>query len=386
MKYIKLFKNYELVLEKNIEKILYHGSPYIFDKFKNTNTFFSDTKEFAIDYSNQKSMDSGMDSDTNLYVCKVKVKLFDINIDEHFNLLKSKLPNTVKVYLNNFGIGNEVDKDELLGWMKGKYLETPLEDAVITPIGETFPDPNYKRDKYLVLFKDDKFSYCILESNLDRLKSKKLSNPSYLRNPSEIKIIECFKPLRDFLIDYIKKVENTTYISDDLLKKYEMEFDDIGSTWSSIKIDKKDSIKYEKILNKCFLDMKKTLVDNNKTTKFEITPHIVELKNTWRYFENDTVSKLIHENGFGGYVAKESNINTYLIYEPNKSVEIIDYQFPSGRSFNSIEDYKVFIDINNWIAKNIKNIKRIYVNKYDVYSLYKQGKSKEEILKKIDIA
>ena len=66
-------------------------------------------------------------------------------------------------------------------------------------------------------------------------------------------------------------------------------------------------------------------------------------------------------------------------------IEIIDYQFPSGRSFNSIEDYKDFIDINNWIGKNIKNIKRIYVNKYDVYSLYKQGKSKEEILKKIDI-
>ena len=68
MKYLKDYD--ELLLERKTDKKLYHGSPYIFGKFKNNMTFFSDNKNFAHSYSETKSMDMGMDNDTNIYTVK----------------------------------------------------------------------------------------------------------------------------------------------------------------------------------------------------------------------------------------------------------------------------------------------------------------------------
>ena len=57
-------------------KIVYHASPYIFQSFKETNTFFSENIKFATEYSESKSIEQGIDYDTNLYICELNGNIF----------------------------------------------------------------------------------------------------------------------------------------------------------------------------------------------------------------------------------------------------------------------------------------------------------------------
>ena len=59
-------------------------------------------------------------------------------------------------------------------------------------------------------------------------------------------------------------------------------------------------------------------------SEWAIRPIEQPIDNTWTYMENDTVFNIIKDMGYDGYVAKEDGHNTYAIFDPTKSVKIID--------------------------------------------------------------
>jgi len=100
----------------------------------------------------------------------------------------------------------------------------------------------------------------------------------------------------------------------------------------------------------------------------------VELDSTWRFFENRAVEDIITKHGYGGYVAKEDGVNTYAIFHPEKDVEILNYQFPQGMKFDSIEEYKKYMDLLEYSRTINKNV---YTS--NVYKWFKKGLSKVEV-------
>jgi hypothetical protein len=381
MSNIKLFEQF--ILEKKIDKVLYHGSPYRFDEFKNVPTFFSETPNFAVDYANQKSMDQAMDNDANLYTCKVKTEIFDITNPEYYKYIESKLPEKIKVYLTNFPIDTEIEKADLLEYLTGYAVDEPLEQFVNADIGDKIPDPSYKYENFIVVKKDEDYVYTISEKSYNDILRKAFTEDTSLRFYSDRKYTKVFEPLRDFLKEYINKVigKNTRYFGENELKSYAMVFNDPDKhTWLQIETPSEESIKR---FNDLYEQGKKELIDvfieEEYYKKWNINPERRKLKDTWRYYENETVQTILMNSGFGGYIALENNEKTYLIFEPAKTVEIIKYQF-GGYEFDGVEDYNNYIKYYNELYKlgKEKGIRVSYPYKY-----YKQNFSYDDALKAI---
>jgi hypothetical protein len=78
-----------------------------------------------------------------------------------------------------------------------------------------------------------------------------------------------------------------------------------------------------KVGEKALLDL---YIKEKRYKKWNLKPVVEKLDDTWRYFENETVSNLIKKLGYDGYVAKEKKYNTYLIFDPNKTITILKKQ------------------------------------------------------------
>ena len=94
MKHLKYYKTFERILA---DFTLYHGSPYLFENFKNRTTYFSDNPKFAWEYADEKSFDAAMDAEPIIYKCKLNGEIFDATIDEHLQ----KLDKVSNNYINN---------------------------------------------------------------------------------------------------------------------------------------------------------------------------------------------------------------------------------------------------------------------------------------------
>lgn len=185
--YIKRYTQF--LNEKLNDKILYHGSPSVFKEFINKVSFFSDAKKFASDYSDQKSFDGGMDSDTNVYTVKVNCNIFDINDASDYAKMENKLPPEISYSYNNFGFDTTVKKEDFIMNLKGKHTVEPLENISTYEIGDEFPSPQYHLDIYVVLNKDDDFVYVYNKKFIEDRISKKFK----LKNNKEInKFVEEF--------------------------------------------------------------------------------------------------------------------------------------------------------------------------------------------------
>jgi len=367
MKYLKTsFKKF--INESTTDKILYHGSPYRFESFRPTTTFFTDDRSFAEDYSDQKSFDAEMDSETNIYTVKLLGNIFDASDEKELKELSMTLPESIKFSYNNFGFIAELPREEFLLNMRGYDVIEPLEGINNMEIGDTFPDPMYDREDFMIVKKDNKHAFVINKQRFDRdLESSIGKN----------------KEIRDLILEFAKKQENRDYIPEHLYKAYVETFRSNGD-WlgkpSSEEIDKfiilEEQVRREAIES----DLKK-----GYTKKFVLEPTEIELDNTWRYYENQTIKEAIIKLGYDGYVAKESKKNTYCIFRPDKAIEIVKYEFPIGHEFDNYDDIRNMHKFDKEIYEKIKVMKNynkvsLFINKYDIYRAFKKGLTPDEFL------
>lgn len=356
-------------LDSKSEMVLYHGSPYLFKEFKPRNTFFSDTEDFAVDYADQKSFEGGLDAEPKLYKVKVNTNLFDINDPDDYAILASRLPETVKYAYNNFGFTTELPKQDMLLALKGFDKIEPYEPAVKAKVGDEIPDPHYAPEKFVVVKKDDNNAYAYAKKDYDRLVNNLTTEPLNLRGyyPDDY---------RDLVKNFNKKVmEIAGWMSGSQLKGVVLDaVQDKGFKYSDVPNDKLKEI--ERLYNEAVKRVEDIMV-NGKLKKFPIQSSIVEVGDTWRFYENEDVSELIRNMGYGGYVAKEKGVNTYLIFNPKDDVEIIEYEIPHGTSFSSWDDFLRYREYNKNIAERLPE-KTYLNNSYVLYKMYKNGMTTDE--------
>lgn len=367
------------ILEKFINKKLYHGSPYKFSKFNDQLTFFTDSIRFATEYSDQKSMDRGIDNDTNIYEVEVKTNLFDISNKEDYDKLEKNLPSKISFSYNNFGFEDSVKKKEFMFLLKGYQKIEPFDFIKNVNVNDVFPNPEYDKEKFIVIGKDDNYIYTKdLDIYNDRIFN--LAKPYVHKYSKEEKNI--FSEIRE----YVQKIINNNtdkYINDNEKSAIVNALfgHDISRYFPDIKVNKKDIIEFKRMLDIAKKELNKYYIKDDRASKFVRKTKIKNLKNTWRFYENDTVINTIKKLGYGGYIAKEDGIDTYAIFNPLKDVEIITYKF--DHDFKSFDEYKEYKKLLNWIYKNTN--KKFYdINDTIVYNLYSDNLSKEEILKAVN--
>jgi len=143
--------------------------------------------------------------------------------------------------------------------------------------------------------------------------------------------------------------------------------------------------------NKYYSEMVDALLEERIKKGYYKKYNIVDIKekliDTWRFYENETVTNAIIELGYGGYLSQERNKKTYVVFDPNKDVEIVKYEIPEGREFDSWEDYKQLIEYDkklyNHIQSSDEDTKKLllrHYNKWDLYKFYKNEKTIEEYI------
>ena len=371
-----------IINEEEKRMILYHGSPYIFQKFKDTTTFFSETEKFAIDYSEQKSLDYALDEEPNIYKVEVLTNLFDINNPNDYKLLASKLPNEVEYVYNNFGFTAKVDKNEILENLKGFDTIEPYKPAVKAKIGDEIPNPEYTVEKYIIVKKDNDFAYGYSKKSYQRMIDNLTTRIIDLKGG----YTQEYKNISEEFQSKVKEI-----YSKDLNKKFVYDNDISAAIYDSLNNSNykmtelsDDSLnEINTLYHKAIEDIKSLLPNMEYLKKFVLKKTKIELSDTWRFYENENVSSLIKKLGFGGYVAKERKVKTYAIFHPNRDVRILEYQFPQGISFNSWEDYQKYKQfVKNIIEKKPKEYS--LRNNWDLYKLYKSGISSDEAFNKIE--
>ena len=193
---------YTFLSEIKSDFILYHGSLSDFKEFKNTTTFFSDEKKFALEYVDQKAIEGGLDDNHILYTCKVRGDIFDINDKADCDKLYANLSDENYIY-NNFGMkSNSIDRDEFILNLKG-FQTIPAFDLDLN-LGDTFPNPTYKPETYKVAEMDDDYIYAYLTNDY-----------SYEHK----KLVMKDKDLYNFIKEYVK-LKKDAYHNDSILLSY----------------------------------------------------------------------------------------------------------------------------------------------------------------------
>lgn len=372
MKYIKTF-------EKMMSNFtLYHGSPNLFEKFKNTMMFFSDNPNFAFDYANEKSMDNELDSSPVIYTCKLNGKIFDANIEEHLDKLKNKLPDKITCYMTDFCFPHDYSKDDILELLKGDDIVEPIDYISNANVGDEVPDPSYKVDKMIIVKKDNDNVYTI---------DKKTFN-YYLNGASAI-----LYGNNHFGYDYRKHFTEFIEYIKTLFKDKGFSLYNIADHLTGIFLDKKyhkqyggfevTDDEYEKgveLYEKGEKTMMKEYAEKYQK-QWNINPKKIKLSDTWRYYENESVSSAIKELGFSGYIAKEKKHNTYAIFNPSESItiETISYE---GCEFKNTQEISNYNKLLNDVYKHYNS--SLGYERHEIYNDMKNGLSLDEIISNID--
>lgn len=369
--YITSFSKY---FENKSELILYHGSPYVFENFKNETTFFSKTEEFARRYADTKSFDYALDREPNIYKVKVDGNIFDINNPEHEKKLRPLLPEKIKYVYNNFGFDAQEDKEEFILNMKGYYTNKPYKEAVEAEVGDEIPDPTYPVDKFLVVKRDNEYVYTIDKKSFNR----KLDIPYYLSSSKDYQ-----KPIVEFLKKYIKD-DYDGYAHEGIWRIYIHLFHNGKSYFDIDKPEQKYLDEFNRLYSKMREDVINEFIKEKYYKRWNIETKVQELSDSWRYYENDTILPTIQKLGFDGYVAKEEKVNTYAIFHPNKTVEILEYDLYYG-SFDSWDEVKSYWEFSKGVANIIKNAedKDELLKKYDrwdEYNFWAKSKAPEDFV------
>lgn len=389
---MKYLLHYNQLLEKKktntkVEKILYHGALSYFPTFHNEISFFSETASFAENYASQKSMDMAADKETILYKVKFEGNIFDINNTKCYLEMKKKLPRNVKYTWNNFGFDAEVSNKDIMFNMKGYYIDMPPEDVENKDVGDTIKDKvaMSQYEEYIIYKKDDEYFYTYNKDSYNRMLHSALQGDITKWDYNARKL---FKPL----IDYIKSLREG-YVSDWTVQViyYNLLLGDKSPYKNYTEdIEITDKVKKEfKELNKKCEDALKEYLIKNWTKKFLRVPKKKKLIDTWRFYENDTVTGIIQELGYDGYIAREKSENTWCIFKPNETVNILKYYLPMGE-FNSPEEIKEFREFEKKISDIIYGENKEFfkdwwwvVDRQDFSKWWREGLTVEQIIDKV---
>jgi hypothetical protein len=375
MKFLDTYK----IFEYKTDKYLYHGSPYVFEKFKERHTFFSESKDFSLNYGNTKSFEQGLDNETNIYTVKVKCDFFNIHDGNDERKLRNALPDKIRYSYNNFGFSTEEEKDEMILNMKGFMSVPAYKPAIDAKVGDTIPGRDYEKDVYKIFKKDKKYAYAYDVKNFD-----------YDIAPGKImkSYQDVYKSVKSFINSYIeihrKEIQGyyNDYVKADIINSF---------LDNNFKMYPKPSEEKVKEFNSLYKDMVDTLlgerIKKGYFKKFNIVDIKEKLIDTWRFYENDTVTKAIIELGYGGYISQENKKKTYVVFDPTKDVEIVKYEIPEGREFDSWEDYTQYKEYDkklyNYIQSVDEDTKKLllsHYNKWDLYRFYKNEKTIKEYI------
>ena len=382
MKYIKTCEQ----LKHDKPLVLYHGSPKIFKNFKPELTFFSTTEDFAVEYADQKSFDQAMDAEPKLYVVELEGNIFDVRNPDHKSKLSRVLPDEVEFAYNNFGFTTNISREDILFRMSGKMVDEPYEPAVKANVGDEISDPSYEHDKYRVYKKDDEYAYAYYTKKYNWIIADAFKDTMELRTTRD------YKPLFDEIKKYVDDIINKRYTGTHYIMPHErmyyvhaLQNGDIDGGVYGVEVTSEESMgfkrKFEEFRKKV---IKQIIETKDGLRRFNLKPRVVELSDTWRYYENSDVSGNIEKLGFDGYVAKENNVDTYAIYDPSKTTTIIRYEIPHGREFESWEDYENYIKYDRAVGEKI-DINNLYRLNYGIiHTLYKRGVSVSDAIKIIN--
>jgi hypothetical protein len=220
-------------------------------------------------------------------------------------------------YKTNYGWWDyDIDKDSAIDQMRGRGDAHTYDEAAKKEVGETFAKdaPN---DLYMIVKKTPDKIYAIQPDVFSTMLNEVLFKFDYherSRVYSSIRkhpIAERFIPFRE----EIKKIGNDVYV---------------WRGWLSMMYDKSLDADKKRIYEEAKKLMMDSLAEYPETSlnvySFNIKPHKVALKNTWDLFENETVYETLKKLGYDGYVAMERKYKTYAIFDPQKTITILNVE------------------------------------------------------------
>lgn len=370
MKYLKTF-------EKMMSNFtLYHGSPYLFSGFKNNMTFFSDNSQFAYDYASEKSGDNELDQSPVIYTCKLNGRIFDANIEEHLKQLDDTLPDKITCYMSNFCFPTDYTKQDILELLKGNDIIETVDYIANAKVGDEVSDPHYKIDKMIVVDVDDDYVYTINKKNFGYYLSG-AESITYGDNHFGYEYRKYFEDFRNYIKNILTGKE-IYRISNHLTgifldKKYHKMYGDF-------EVSDEQYEKGVELYNIAKENMMKEYAAKNKKS-WNKKPKKIKLDDTWRYYENDSVSNAIEKLGFAGYVAKEKKHNIYAIFNPKESITIESIYYEVGE-FKNLEEISDYNKLMNKLYKHYDS--SFGYERYDVYKYMKKGMTFDEIIAEID--
>ena len=378
---MKYLKYYEQLLEKKLntkrEELLYHGGLNYFSKFKNSISFFSETHMFAEDYASTKSMDMAADKEPIVYKVKFTGNIFDINNTKCYQEMKSKLPSKIKYTYNDFGFDAEITKQVMLFRMKGYYIDMPEDEINGKEIGDEIEEKiSMSQYRYWIVYKkDENFIYTYSKSDYNRQENGIFEEgySSWTHNAKQI-----FKPL----LKFIRNLNKGKYMSNGEMNMYYHTLLMPGKDgWWKVDYNFTDveQEEFNNINNECKEKLKEYVI-KKYSKKFIRKPQKEKLIDTWRYYENETITDIIQELGYDGYIAKEKKQNTWTIFEPDKTIKIVKIFLPHGE-FNSDEEVKEYNKWNKNVYEKIKDEKDwySYFSRYKLVNMWKKGYSVDKV-------
>lgn len=348
MKYIREFKTFE----KHEDSLtLYHGGLEggydeetgknqfnKFDQFINNTAYFSDNPKFAIDYADTKSSDMGLDANIWLYTCKFSGNLFRYNSKEDMDKLIPLIPEKVNVsHGTAWFLDHDFDKEYMIKILQGIDVIEPVDYIAKAEIGDLVPNPTYEPEKMLVVNKDSDYVYTIMKNEYDDYLSS--SAKGYNEHWSRYaKYKDLFADWRKAIVDWYNIQAGTTYEVPTFswFSKFQNTYNyskqgytiDYVNTRSDkeLKASKEDVKNIDTIFEKCVENFDKAIKSDKDISRKKWNINTIEESATdfWNYYENDTIMELIKELGYDGYMAMERKNRTYAIFEPQKTIKIIE--------------------------------------------------------------
>lgn len=325
--------------ENLVNKVLYHGSLWEFNKFKNKTTYFCDNPRFCYDYASTKSMDGGLDLDTIVYKCEFNGNIFSYkNIDDMDKLI-TLLPNKVKVHHGTaWFLDHDFEKEEMIKRLKGFATIEPIDYIKDTNIGDEVPNPQYKSELFIVVDKNDDNIYTIDKRTYNDYLGAAIKGykEDIFKSGSLFKYKDIFEPWRQELVNTYNKnkaknynLTKHNYLTKEFIHTFQMyklghNIDYISySDDKNLAFNKEDIKRIDLIYTNCLNKFKE--IAYKELYRSEWNRKIIEepLNSNWNYYENEIVANLIKKLGYDGYVALEDKHNTYAIYEPNKTIKIL---------------------------------------------------------------